>query len=121
MYETRDITSCRFKKLCALIIVWRRQLSSTLESWLRFMRYFLVYTKKDVFMIFYENLKTELREEMVRVNEFIGPPLDQRRLNCLLDEQEQTNQQRFLKKVGNYYLHSACRYAIIIIYRYMYM
>ena len=58
------------------------------------MRFYMTLFKGDIHLVFYENMKSDLRAEVIRVREFLEAPVDCMRLWCTVTSNQQNKFKR---------------------------
>ena len=81
---------------------WNKWAHDQIRNWGRCLQYWINIFKGPKVIIFYEDLKTNLKEQLITINEFLGLPLDKERLFCTL----QSNAQKFHRKVNSLIVES---------------
>lgn len=66
---------------------WKGYFAKDSETWLRFIKYWFKF-KVPVYVVHYEQLKSNLRETLRGVLDFLNIEIDENRLNCVVQNAE---------------------------------
>lgn len=73
---------------------WNKWAHDQIRNWGRCLEYWVNVFKGPLHIVFYENLKEDLANQLIDLNEFLGLPLNPTRLNCTLMSNKQKKFQR---------------------------
>ena len=77
---------------------WKAFFAEEIKNWKAWIRFYMTRFKGDVHLVFYENMKSDLRAELIRMRAFLQVPVDCMRLWCANTSQNQT---KFKRKVSD--------------------
>lgn len=61
---------------------WQKFFTTNIENWISWMRFYMTKYNGAMHLVFYENLKSNLRAELQRITKFLELPTDCKRLWC---------------------------------------
>ena len=79
---------------------WNKWAHDQIRNWGRCIDYWINTFQGPKVVVFYEDLISDLKSNLILINEFLGIDLDERRLECTLQSQAQ---QKFHRKVWSSY------------------